>query len=244
MPHPRTRSRSCFYFSRRQRRRLSTSRSYRRRRALSRTASCAESFKKLVPPKKRWRRWAPWRTGADLPSLNPRRQDHHGLPRPLQALLDGERRLVVENPVVPGLVLKNDLADKKGRPPKLARHLQAQLLRLFDHLGADGILGGRGNSDPARQPEVLLEHELGPRLQDVDLLLPLEAARVNHAHGEEHEVPEVTGELAEDAQHRVNSHSPVASHENSRRALPRIRQTWVGNDFLGKVFELSVEHLE
>src|SRR5665213_1052571 len=66
-----------------------------------------------------------------------RREHHHGGAGPVEALLDGERGLVVEQALVPALAFEDHLATEEGDHRKLLHDPQAQPLGLLDRVGAD-----------------------------------------------------------------------------------------------------------
>ena len=84
--------------------------------------------------------------------------------------------------------------------------VEAELLGLLDRVGADRHRGRGRHAEAARELDVLLRASRSVLVaQALDRVLALEAARVDHAHRQEHHVLEVAGERAEDVQQRVDA---------------------------------------
>src|SRR5690349_13549427 len=108
-----------------------------------------------------------------LPARDPlehaNRQDHRLQPRELQPALDRERRLVVQEAVVEAVVLEHELAEEEDRARVILAHALAEPDDLLDGLGADVVAVVRGEAEPPREGDVLLEVLLGLLLQRFDL---------------------------------------------------------------------------
>src|SRR5437016_1830046 len=73
--------------------------------------------------------------------VHPHWQCDHRLAHPLEALLQGLRRLVMQQPVPPPFPLEDQLAHEERRPRELLGDAEAQRLGLLDHLGPQGVAG-------------------------------------------------------------------------------------------------------
>src|ERR1039457_106744 len=137
----------------------------------------------------------------------------------LETALDRHRGLVVEEAVVPLLLLEDQLAAEHDRARKLLAQLLADLDDLLDGFGGDRKPVSGVPSLRAAPRDVLLEVLPGVRFEVPHFVAALEVAGVDDGHGDEDEVLVVVREQGVDAQNLVDpvAGKPVHGEDRGRQ---------------------------
>src|SRR5512139_235238 len=148
---------------------------------------------------------------------HPDGEDDHRQAGEHQPLLRHEGSLVVEQPGKQVLFPEDELSGKDALVGEILRHLLGQVCDAFDGVGPYYGACLSIVAVTLDELDVLPELLLQVIRQVLHLRGPLEDARVDHAGGDEDEVPEHPGELLHDGEEDVHPQPVVPGHHDDRR---------------------------
>jgi hypothetical protein len=128
-----------------------------------------------------------------ISSKDPNRQDHHVTAGELQALLQSEGRVIVQQPGKKVFFLEYQLAAEEHGARKLLRHRGAQRFQFGNKIDAQVIAVFGVPAETIREFHQALEILLGVLPQAFDFLAPFELAGVDDADGNEDDIFVVIG---------------------------------------------------
>src|SRR3990170_4555861 len=181
----------------------------------------------IVRKKRRSLFFALWQISRDQVNPAPRllenadRHHDHRLAGEHELFLGQERRLVVEQLVEEVLLLEDELPGEEDDVREIGRHLRRHPLQHLDDVRAHPVPRLRVVPVPLHELDVVRKLSAQVLREVLDLRHPLEAAGVDHPHGQQHEVPERSRERTDDREEDVHPQAVVPGHQDGgSRSLP------------------------